>query len=300
MIKTDVQAFERLRAAASNRYSSASRTVITNRVRQVMDLAEDARLSICDLSRLAELAGCKRNLSDIEEHVAGLKLRAQQSKEWVQSVRRDDGIARIAALLFCDPTVDAIVDRLSYTPDEFRKGYDRHSVFAAIARALNWKRTEFDTLEELLDEIRRVGTQEVRPHSVYAGIARALEWECDEFDSLDAFLAELNFHNCEMKCEAVRRHESRQPQRAVDEPGMPHTLLHAGELYRDVTLLLHTEQLVAWRTADGQEYSARAHQVLLDPDEDGLAAAILSRIAGVEIAPEHMAELRAQMAGGVK
>lgn len=78
-----------------------------------------------------------------------------------------------------------------------------------------------------------------------------------------------------------------------------HTLLHAGELYREVTILLHTEQLVAWRTADGQEYSAPAHQVLLDPDEDGLAAAILSRIAGVEIAPEHMVELRAQMAGGV-
>lgn len=77
-----------------------------------------------------------------------------------------------------------------------------------------------------------------------------------------------------------------------------HTLLHAGELYREVTIMLHTEQLVAWRTADGQEYSSPAHQVTLDPDEDELAAALLTRIAGVEIAPEHMAELRAQMAGG--
>lgn len=224
--------------------------------------AGDAGLTICDLKPLAELLGCEPDMGGIKDEVRSLQ-----------------GALVSANRQFNSPQAPRI--------------------YAAIAQALNWERTEFDTLDELLDEIRRVGTQEVRAHSVYAGIARALEWECDEFDSLDAFLAELNFHNCEMKHEAVRRHESRQPKRIVEDPGVRHTLLHAGELYRDMTILLHTEQLVAWRTADGQEYSAPAHQVLLDPDEDGLAAAILSRIAGVEIAPEHMAELRAQMAGGV-
>lgn len=72
-------------------------------------------------------------------------------------------------------------------------------------------------------------------------------------------------------------------------------LLHDGQLYRNATVLLHTEQLIVWRDADEQEHSAPAHQVTLNPDDNGLAAAILSRIGSYEVAPEHIAEMRQQM-----
>lgn len=207
----------------------------------------------------------------------------------------------------------------------------RGNDFAAIAQALNWERTEFDTLDELLEELQataRVKYDELsdalhnRDRVIRA--AREMVRQANEMmgahkvtfmlDEIEAMLSAgpsgfvEGGHDADMR-EPVEQHAGfaeggyvkELPGRGVAAVLRPtHTLLHAGELYREVTILLHTEQLVAWRTADGQEYSAPAHQVLLDPDEDGLAAAILSRIAGVEIAPEHMAELRAQMDGGVK
>lgn len=72
-------------------------------------------------------------------------------------------------------------------------------------------------------------------------------------------------------------------------------ILHDGQLYRNATVLLRTEQLIVWRDADKQEHSAPAHQVTLNPDDNGLAAAILSRIGSYEVAPEHIAEMRQQM-----
>lgn len=72
-------------------------------------------------------------------------------------------------------------------------------------------------------------------------------------------------------------------------------ILHDGQLYRNATVLLRTEQLIVWRDADNQEHSAPAHQVTLNPDDNGLAAAILSRIGSYEVAPEHIAEMRQQM-----
>lgn len=72
-------------------------------------------------------------------------------------------------------------------------------------------------------------------------------------------------------------------------------LLHGGQLYRNATVLLHTEQLIVWRDADEQEHSAPAHQVTINPDDNGLAAAILSLIGSYEVAPEHIAEMRQQM-----
>lgn len=187
---------------------------------------------------------------------------------------------------------------------------------AQVAQALNWERTEFDTLDELLEEIRNTPSNV----ELVDNLEAQNELLATVREKLRA-LAKLSASQAQRKLlgEAIELLEPRSSRddlveldsaklealratynfRCVLRPAT-HTLLHAGELYREVTILLHTEQLVAWRTADGQEYSAPAHQVLLDPDEDGLAAAILSRIAGVEIAPEHMAELRAQMAGGVK
>ncbi|MGI4260769.1 hypothetical protein ACR2VJ_27070 [Klebsiella pneumoniae] len=249
-----------------------------------------AGLTICNLKPLAELLGCEPVVERISEHIAN-------RQTWVSQ---------------------RVVGQL-------------------VAQVLNWERTEFDTLDELLEELRapaRVKGDEL------GGELRA------QSERLEACLVALEYYadtgiysngdvpghvyvlddNGSTAQVCLMQHGGRKggyiparaPMRVVDVMNSlpptynfpcslkgymplttPHTLLHAGELYRGVTILLRTEQLVAWRTADGQEYSARAHQVLLDPDEDGLAAAILSRISGVEIAPEHMAELRAQMAGGV-
>lgn len=174
----------------------------------------------------------------------------------------------LAELLGCEPVIEHISEHIANR----QTWVSQRVVGQLVAQALNWERTEFNTLDELLEELRCATVCDLRP--LAAGL------------------------NCEADIKAIS--EAVKVLLLPEIYGPRHTLLHAGELYREVTILLHTEQLVAWRTADGQEYSAPAHQVLLDPDEDGLAAAILSRIAGVEIAPEHMAELRAQMAGGAK
>lgn len=185
----------------------------------------------------------------------------------------------------CRPYVADIAECIE---DSQRRG---RNMLTSVAQALNWERTEFDTLDELLGEIR----EQEQAHSNFVDQALAHYDLTDVVREKLCLLAET-LGSTPLLDEAI---ELMAPRRYDDGPATTHTLLHAGELYREVTILLHTEQLVAWRTADGQEYSSPAHRVTLDPDEDGLAAAILSRIAGVEIAPEHMAELRAQMAGGV-
>ncbi|MGL4753503.1 MAG: hypothetical protein ACRCXB_14065 [Aeromonadaceae bacterium] len=187
----------------------------------------------------------------------------------------------LAELLGCEPVIEHIYELIANR----QTWVSQRVVGQLVAQALNWERTEFNTLDELLEELREVE----QAHSNFVDQAIANDENMDAaFDKL-CRLAEQISPVPMLLDDAIGL---LSPDR---EPPCTHTLLHAGELYRDVTILLRTEQLVAWRTADGQEYSAPAHQVLLDPDEDGLAAAILSRIAGVEIAPEHMAELRAQM-----
>lgn len=244
--------------------------------------------AVVDLKPLAELLGCEPETEAIENAVRALKVK--ESRAFVSgrnAARRETVMTKSAA----------------------------HAIYTAIAQALNWERTEFDTLDELLEELRK----RVKNHTEFVNSAyldRALlgklrdkvlaadgasdvAWTFAIQDVGQMLLDSCDQHSPSGFAEGgyvkvLPEHEVA----AVLHP-VTHTLLHAGEMYREVTILLHTEQLVAWRTADGQEYSAPAHQVTLDPDEDGLAAALLTRIAGVEIAPEHMAELRAQMAGGL-
>lgn len=292
-----------------------------------------AGYTICDLKPLAELLGCEPEMKAIAERVGACVSRIDELVG--ESNKLYSGQHGIAELLGCKNDVWAIKQII--TALQVGEGARDRRLYAAIAQALNWERTEFNTLDELLEELQ--ATARVK----YDELGEALRAQSER---LEACLVALEYYadtgiysngdvpghvyvlddNGSTAQVCLMQHGGRKggpiparaPMRVVDVMnGLPptynfpcslkgympipttHTLLHAGELYRGVTILLHTEQLVAWRTADGQEYSAPAHQVMLDPDEDGLAAAILSRIAGVEIAPEHMAELRSQMAGGV-
>lgn len=82
--------------------------------------------------------------------------------------------------------------------------------------------------------------------------------------------------------------------RIVTQPAATHTIYHGGELYRECLILLQTEQTLVWR-CDGSEYCCKPRQALIDPDDNGLAAAILARMCGADVAPEHVAEMREQM-----
>lgn len=216
----------------------------------------------------------------------------------------------LAYNLKCSPNMNAVMEAVRVLNQRSATTSDPKLTYAAIAQALNWERTEFDKLDELLEAIREQELNHTRVPVSRAYICSTGENPVPAGTKIDVLLVDdtelLGVDNPEDRIwddmehpRCIKAYRPHVPTRLATVTTTTHTLLHAGELYRDVTILLHTEQLVAWRTADGQEYSARAHQVQLDPDEDGLAAAILSRIAGVEIAPEHMAELRAQMAGGV-
>lgn len=72
------------------------------------------------------------------------------------------------------------------------------------------------------------------------------------------------------------------------------TIYHGGELYRHALILLQTEQTLVW-CCDGAEYCCKPRQALINPDDNGLAAAILARLCGADVAPEHVAEMREQM-----
>lgn len=82
--------------------------------------------------------------------------------------------------------------------------------------------------------------------------------------------------------------------RIVRQHAPTHTIYHGGELYRDCQILLQTEQTLVWR-CDGAEYCCKPRQALIDPDDNGLAAAILARLCGADVAPEHVREMREQM-----
>lgn len=190
----------------------------------------------------------------------------------------------LAELLGCEPVIEHISELIANR----QTWVSQHVVGQLVAQALNWDRTEFDTLDELSEELRQWAAVHAALVEIRTERDAADPAGCEAFMVLHEVCRRIGLPPMGFEGLAARL-------RSTTSSDVTHTLLHAGELYREVTVLLHTEQLVAWRTADGQEYSAKAHQVLFDPDEDGLAAAILSRIAGVEIAPEHMAELRAQM-----
>lgn len=234
-----------------------------------------AGLKLCDLKPLAELLGCEPEMGAIKDATHSLL------GTLVSANRRDEALTKpLIEMLGCEPELKSVIDA-------FEK---RASL--AIAQVLNWERTEFDTLDELMEELRKYAARYADLAGIRAEREAADPTGCEAFLVLHEVCKRVGLPPMGFEELAARL-------RTTSSDAATHTLLHAGELYRDVTILLRTEQLVAWRTADGQEYSAKAHRVTLDPDEDGLAAAILSRIAGVEIAPEHMAELRAQMAGGV-
>ena len=208
----------------------------------------------------------------------------------------------LAELLGCEPEMGAMKEATHSLLGS--RVSDNRRLYTAIAQALNWERTEFDTLDELLEELREQERNYTRVPVSRAYICSTGVLPVPEGTKIDVLLMDdtelLGVDDPEDRIwddvehpRCIKAYRPHTPTRR--HTATTHTLLHAGELYREATILLHTEQLVAWRTADGQEYSAKAHQVTLDPDEDGLAAALLTRIVGVEIAPEHMAELRAQM-----
>lgn len=258
-------------------------------------------LTVCDLKPLADVLHCEPEMSEVERKTHQGVVLVEALRKKLDDIRERVGCDKGEYLL---GRIDDLVNRL--TPPSAAW------YCAQVAQALNWERTEFDTLDELLEELRRHQER-------HAACLTALEYYADTniYSSGDVPGHVYVLDDNGSTAQVCLMNHGGQPAGRIKRSGFAnrgsrthncrcvlnpvatsHTLLHAGELYREVTILLHTEQLVAWRTADGQEYSAKAHQVLIDPDEDGLAAAILSRIAGVEIAPEHMAELRAQMAGG--
>lgn len=305
-----------------------------------------AGLKLCDLKPLAELLGCEPEMGEIERKAHQNVVLVEALRKKIDDIRELIGCAKGEYLL---GRIDDLVNRPMPPSASW--------YCTQVAQALNWERTEFDTLDELLEEIREAD----QAHSKF------VDGAIEQNERLEACLEALEYYadtgiysngdvpghvyvlddNGSTAQVCLMQHGGRngghipasEPLRVVDAqsgfeaggyvkdgsvPGVAgvvrgsehaplvmaqitkalrldtHTLLHAGELYREVTVLLHTEQLVAWRTADGQEYSAPAHQALLDPDEDGLAAELLSRITGYEVCSEHMAELRAQMTGGVK
>lgn len=72
------------------------------------------------------------------------------------------------------------------------------------------------------------------------------------------------------------------------------TIYHAPDVYRDATLLLEQTELTVWRSVTGELHHAPTRDVLINPSLDGVAAEVLSRLSDCDIAPEHIAELRAQ------
>lgn len=206
-----------------------------------------------------------------------------------------DLVHRLAAVLRCEADKDSVIDAAYKLAAS--KSTELRRQYAATAQALNWERTEFDTLDELLAELR--ASEGVRA-DFEACVERDLELLNTVREKLAAAdgagdtawtsaiqeIGEMLLGSCETP------HAS-----GFAEGGDVCAVLHGTEYYPGSTILLQTAQLVAWRDADGQEHCERAHRVTLNPDRDGLAAAILSGIAGAQIATEHIAELRAQMGG---
>lgn len=219
----------------------------------------------------------------------------------------------LAELLGCEPEIGAIKERVQVMLSS-KASYDL-SVHATIAQALNWERTEFDTLDELLEELR--ASEEAHSKFVDCAIeqnermetVREKLREAEQFNDplavVDECVAMLELKPTSSFAEGGHVIDASAPTLYVQQfgrikrPVTTHAVLHGTEYYPDSTILLQTAQLVAWRDADGQEHCERAHRVTLNPDRDGLAAAILSGIAGAQIAPEHIAELRAQMGGDI-
>lgn len=270
-----------------------SRRNVEKWVERVSSAVGNTGLQVCDLKPLVELLGCEPEMGVI----------------LAVCIKNEEGLQQLGAQV-------KLLSAATRKPERFS---DIEKRFAGqVAQALNWERTEFGTLDELLAAIR----EQEQHHSRFVDAAiRDRELLETVREKLCGILGAYPARQRELLDEVIcllgpkpitvgdmpsgfaeGGYVAEPPSGQVAAVLMPatHTLLHAGELYPGSTILLQTAQLVAWRDADGLEHCERAHRVTLDPDEDGLAAAILSRIAGVEIAPEHMAELRAQMAGGVK
>lgn len=242
-------------------------------------------LTICDLKPLAELLGCEQRVSDIKLAVRELQVKADNS---------------------------FALGYFGRTRDRKRLALD----MTAIAQALNWECTEFDTLDELLEELRASeGTHSkfvdsaIQQNELMKTVREKLRALAElsagraQRPLIDELLDMLEQRTASGFAEGGYVADASEPEVCAQLlPGenwavSAAAVLHGTEYYPGSTLLLQTAQLVAWRDADGQEHCERAHRVTLNPDRDGLAAAILSGIAGAQIAPEHIAELRAQMGG---
>lgn len=227
--------------------------------------AGDAGLTVCDLKPMAELLGCEPEMGAITEEARSL----------------------LGSLVSANRQLD--------NPQAPR-------IYAAIAQALNWERTEFDTLDELLAELQataRVKYDELadalRERERIIRTTRERIRQVNEM--LGAHKATFILDEIEAMLSAGQSGFTDGGYVADASEQSVRSILHGTEYYPGSTILLQTAQLVAWRDADGQEHCERAHRVTLNPDRDGLAAAILSGISSAQIAPEHIAELRAQMGG---
>lgn len=89
--------------------------------------------------------------------------------------------------------------------------------------------------------------------------------------------------------------------RCVVRPFKPvlHTIHHAAFLHHGCQLLLNEPKLVVFRTADGELIHCKPKECLIDPDQYGLAARLLSDMSGYAVAPEHIRELVEQMGWAV-
>lgn len=81
--------------------------------------------------------------------------------------------------------------------------------------------------------------------------------------------------------------------------GTLHTVHHAAFLHHGCQLLLNEPELVVFRTADGELLHCKPKECLIDPDQYGLAARLLSDMSGYAVAPEHIRELAEQMGWSV-
>lgn len=141
------------------------------------------------------------------------------------------------------------------------------STVERIAEAANIQIPAGATVDTLCEVLREQDDGAIQDHDIVMSVAEALG--CNPDDILDTV------------------------KQLVAAP-TTHTIYHGGELYRDSTILLQTEQTLVWR-CDGSEYTCKPAQALIDPNDNGLAAAILARLSGADVAPEHVAEMREQM-----
>lgn len=158
------------------------------------------------------------------------------------------------------------------------------TVIERIAEAANIQLPEDADIDTLCDALRQMTAACEHNSTIVNLVAETLGVEPEYITlRLDSVLSQLP--------KASAAPDSRT---AVKRLRGLHTIYHGGELYRDSTILLQTDQTLVWR-CEGSEFICKPAQALIDPDDNGLAAAIIARLSGADVAPEHIAEMREQM-----